>query len=493
MAFNNSLIGFLIIKSAHQIDRLLLLCYSCHMTFISGIKIIGIIILMLRVVAPDAAFADWKIYYTGVIGQQSGYHGRGSFAAQLQCEQYRMTMPGVSMSYCSGFDTPTQSRPSGDDGTAAREQEKQRQLQLQREQKEKEQKERELELARQKKFAEEKDKLLGSSKGTSTGTLGLKGASSGTLGLKTGTGPVSGCIEKNRACVLNGTSCCAPYSCKGKFPNTYCGNVKRTDTGTFGLKTGKVSVDPKALQEQNEFEKMNAEWMKKQKQLIEQRLREPNKDADVISKSLKTNTPSKSLKTNPPPPLPPRKYEMLKPGDVLLISPDDTKSFWINFGDRLSSASQSSASHTVLFLKEVNGKKLFLDHTSERGSHVISEEEFLSTYGHRDALVAQPVKEADTTAIWERTKELVKKEQKKQAKNTESRTDYLRDKSGYGLYGPDNMVCSEAARWILINSGLKIPETASPLKRLLGIHYGPANFFSDDKNFIITPLYGVPQ
>lgn len=398
------------------------------------IKIIRTILLALTIFAPDVAFADWKIYYTGVVGQQSGYHGRGSFATQLQCDQYRMTMPGGGMSYCAGFDTPTHSQPSGDDGAASREQEKQRQLQLQREQKE-----RELELARQKKFAEEKDKLLGSFKGTSTDTLGLKGASSGTPGLKT-----------------------------------------RYEKGT----RDSAPVDLAVLQEQDEFVKMNAEWIKNQKRLIEQRLREPNKYAGAISKSLKTNAP---------PPLPPRKYEMLQPGDVLLFPPDDTKSFWINFGDRLSSASLSPASHTVLFLKEVNGKKLFLDQTSERGSHVISEEEFLSTYGHRDALVAQPVKRADTAAIWERTKELVKKEQEKQEKNTESRTDYLRDKSGYGLYGSNNMVCSEADRWILINSGLNLPETASPLKRLLGIHYGPANFFSDDKNFIITPLYGVPQ
>jgi hypothetical protein len=30
------------------------------------------------------------------------------------------------------------------------------------------------------------------------------------------------CIEKGLQCTLNGTACCAPYSCKGKFPNTYC-------------------------------------------------------------------------------------------------------------------------------------------------------------------------------------------------------------------------------------------------------------------------------
>ena len=88
------------------------------------IKIIGISIMILTTFVPESALADWKIYYTGVIGQQSGYHGRGSFATQSQCEQNRMTMPGGSMSYCGGFDTPTPSSPSGDDGTAAREQKK---------------------------------------------------------------------------------------------------------------------------------------------------------------------------------------------------------------------------------------------------------------------------------------------------------------------------------------------------------------------------------
>ncbi|MEN6616408.1 MAG: hypothetical protein ABFD12_07610 [Syntrophorhabdus sp.] len=30
------------------------------------------------------------------------------------------------------------------------------------------------------------------------------------------------CIEGGLTCVLNGTPCCAPYQCKGKFPNTTC-------------------------------------------------------------------------------------------------------------------------------------------------------------------------------------------------------------------------------------------------------------------------------
>ena len=40
------------------------------------------------------------------------------------------------------------------------------------------------------------------------------------------TGLTSNCIKGDslilRACVFNGTPCCAPYRCKGKFPNTYC-------------------------------------------------------------------------------------------------------------------------------------------------------------------------------------------------------------------------------------------------------------------------------
>jgi hypothetical protein len=205
----------------------------------SGIKIIGILLLMLTTIAPETALADWKVYYTGKAAGMFGAGGRGNFATRSQCEAYRSYSAGFERnnSYCGGYDA--QSRPSGDDGAAALERERQRQLQLQREQKE-----RELELARQKKFAEEKDKLLGSFKGTSTGTLELK----------TGTGTLSGCIEKDHACVLNGTPCCAPYSCEGKFPHTYCGTINGIGTGTLDLKTGyekgahkSSPIDPKVL------------------------------------------------------------------------------------------------------------------------------------------------------------------------------------------------------------------------------------------------------
>ncbi len=139
-------------------------------------------------------------------------------------------------------------------------------------------------------------------------------------------------------------------------------NKKRVDAALDHMR--KDGAEPEAMLEQVEFENMNDRWVQNQKHLIEQRLKEPNPYASEIYRSLKTKVP---------PVLPDRKYDKLQPGDVLLFSPDDTKTFWINFGDKLSSASKSPAYHTVLYLKEVNGKKLFLDNRPGRGSHVISE------------------------------------------------------------------------------------------------------------------------
>ena len=450
---------------------------------VNRIRIIGIIILTLAVIAPNAALADWKIYYTGKAAGMFGSGGRGNFSTQSQCEAYRSSSAGFERnnSYCSGFDPPshsppTPSRSSGDDGTASREQEKQRQLQLQ-----KEQKERELELARQKKFAEEKDKLLESFKGNSTGTLGLKGVSSGTLGLKTGTGPVTGCIEENRACVLNGTPCCAPYSCEGKFPNTYCVTLKETSTDTLELKTpsnkGKresASVDPKVLQEQDEFEKMNAEWMKKQKQLIEQRLSEPNKYASAISKSLKTNAP----------PLPWKTFNELQPGDVLLI--EGSAIAYVD--NKLSGSNASRASHTVIYLKEVNGKKLFLDNQPFEGPRIISEEEFMELYGPRKAQVAklaQPLNKKEGKQLFTAAVEMAQKNRKEISNNWFGIP--LLD-TNYGAWGKENVVCSESD-WALINAaGRTIPNSDNKLKLFLGLNYSPSDFYNSPY-FLVTPFW----
>jgi hypothetical protein len=263
-------------------------------------------------------------------------------------------------------------------------------------------------------------------------------------------------------------------------------NIKRAGEILAYMREG--GNNPEAMVEQLELENDRAEWTKNQKKLIEEGLAERNSYIDPIYRSLKTKAPPK---------LPPTKYDMLKPGDVLMISPEGKSfwntmkdsAFWIDTGDRIASVSLSPASHALVYLKEVNGKKLFLDHTPGEGSRVISEGEFLKTYSHRDAQVAQPVKEVDAAKLWEAAGELSKREAQIKA----NKSNNIIDQTGFGLYGNKDMVCSEASRWALVNSGFKLPETSSPLKKLLGIHYSPANFYSDDKNFIITPLYEVPK
>ena len=237
---------------------------------------------------------------------------------------------------------------------------------------------------------------------------------------------------------------------------------------------------------QHEFDKMNDAWMRNQKALIDERLKGPNKWCSSIYASLKTKEP----------PLPGKGFDDLQPGDVLLISPDDAKSDMIQIADRLSSWEwKSPASHTVLFLKEVNGKKLLLDNVSGGqsdaaagvGPHIITGEQFLKVYGQRmahAAQLAQPLNKEEAAKLWGAARDLGIKEladERKKAKN-------LIDKTDYGLYGDDKMVCSESSRWALIKAGRSIPETASPFKKLMGIYYGPANFYSDEQTFLITPL-----
>lgn len=290
-------------------------------------------------------------------------------------------------------------------------QEAQRQQQLQRAQKE-----RALELERQKNFAEKKNQLLGS----------LKGASPETLGLKT-----------------------------------------NFDKGT----QDSTPVDLTVAREQDEFEKMNAEWVKKQRELIEQRLRQPNQYASAIYQSLKTNAP----------PLPYKTFDELQPGDVLLF---DGK--LIAAADNtLSSGASSSAAHTVLYLKEIHGKKYFLDNQPFQGPRIISEEDFLSLYGSREARVAklaQPLNGQEGKKLFAAAVEMAQKNRKEIANNWFGAP--LAD-THYGPWGKENVVCSESD-WALINAaGRNIPRSGDQTKIKLGIDYSPADY-ANSQFFLVT-------
>jgi hypothetical protein len=298
-----------------------------------------------------------------------------------------------------------------DSASSQEKQEAQRQQQLQRTQKELAQ-----ELERQKNYAEKKNQLLES----------LKGASTETLELKT-----------------------------------------NFDDATEDSKP----ANPVIAQEQAEFDMRNAEWVKNQRKLIEQRLKEPNKDASSIYKSIKTNAP----------PLPYKTFDELQPGDVLLF---DGKLIAAT-DNALSSGASSRAAHTVLYLREINGKKYFLDNQPFQGPRIISEDDFLRLYKSRDAQLAklaQPLNSKESEKLFSAAVEMAQKN-RKEIMNNWFGSPLV--ETNYGTWGKENVVCSEAD-WALINAaGRNIPKTGDQTKIKLGIDYSPADY-ANSQFFLVT-------
>lgn len=251
------------------------------------------------------------------------------------------------------------------------------------------------------------------------------------------------------------------------------------------IKAGKNGAEVKL--EQFTFENSREEWLKAKDELIQERYKTPN---------LYFNNLYTSLKSNAPPPLPGKKFDELLPGDVLLISKDSSKfsmSYWINKGDEIvSSTKSSSASHTLIYLKTINGQKMFLDNVPGKGATIISEQEYLYLYGKRNAEVAQliePLQDKDGEKLYQVARQLADEQLKN--KRTVEYNNIILSGTNYGVKGTD-MVCSEASRWVLIKAGKNVPETDDTVKKMIGIEYSPADFCKS-KYFIVTPLYGVPK
>lgn len=256
--------------------------------------------------------------------------------------------------------------------------------------------------------------------------------------------------------------------------------LKGGSAGSSGMKTG-AAVDlrlkgsspaPEVLQEQKMFEQNNPVWKENQRLLVRQRLEEPNPFCSAILTSLKAKIP----------PLPGSLFDKLKSGDVLLFEANDFTGKAIMYGDRLLSRDpRSPLSHTLIYLKEINGKKLFLDNTPGRGkgSRIILEDEVRRLYGDRQTYVAQlvqPLKKEETEKLYAAAKELALKER--------TGSHGILDGSHYGVRGGD-MVCSEVSRWALLRAGRNIEATGSLAKRLLSIEYSPADFFSNNQDFLV--------
>jgi hypothetical protein len=227
-------------------------------------------------------------------------------------------------------------------------------------------------------------------------------------------------------------------------------------------------------------------WAAEQGKFIQDRLGSANRWVQDFAAAMVAGRP------HPPA----KKFNELQPGDVLLM-----EGKLISAGDNLLSYSSgeiaSKASHTVLFLKEVRGKKLFLDNQPHEGPRIISEDEFIHTYGGSGAEVArprlaQPLEDKEGDALFSAA---VAKAQEN--RNSIGADPELASKwklwiggTAYGV-GEGNLVCSEVDLAVLNTalkpSGREIPKTDDRLKSYLGIDFSPADYLNP-KYFVVTPL-----
>ena len=241
--------------------------------------------------------------------------------------------------------------------------------------------------------------------------------------------------------------------------------------------------------EQERFDQMNAEWKQAQKDLVLSRLQQPNPWARGIVSAMEKNEP----------PLPYKKMDELQSGDVILFSPnpeteltlDKISGKLINMADRAASLSgTSTASHTVTFLKEENGKKLFLDNTPAEGPHIITQEALLLKYGDRKTDVAQlgsggiaqPLTPKEAMMLLNAAREMERKNAEAKVKKAGN----LFDKNNYGIL-KENLVCSEASWMLLKSTGRTMPLSRS-WATLVGIDFSPSDFYQHTQYFLVTPL-----
>jgi hypothetical protein len=232
--------------------------------------------------------------------------------------------------------------------------------------------------------------------------------------------------------------------------------------------------------EQEEFDKMNEAWLKRQQEFIREAANQDRKWKNEVLASIK------AIRV-PSPVFTPKTLDDLHPGDILLIAPDDSlTSQGIVRVDPLYRAidyfssghvsepevKKGRVSHALAVVRTVNGEILFLDHTGE-GSRILNREDYVRKYGQREFYVARPQAKVDGRELWGAAREAA-----------------LKKNSDYGLFG-QNVVCSERAA-IAVAKATQLPlqdEHHRLGKRLGPVDITPNDFFDGEhvgKYFLIS-------
>lgn len=198
-------------------------------------------------------------------------------------------------------------------------------------------------------------------------------------------------------------------------------------------------IDSKTIQkEQKAYESNDQVWLSKQKNLIKEAfLSQKNRDLEILLAIENSKVPQNTQKS----------LNDLLPGDVILVNADDSlTSQGITYGDLLlrwmrkkeKGMKKYEISHSLVYLKTVNGKKLFLDHQlGDRFARVIDEKIFMQRYEHRLNSVARPKAYISGQKMWNAAKKSA-----------------LKNNTPYGLYG-NRVVCSDLSKFAIVQASDK--------------------------------------
>lgn len=192
------------------------------------------------------------------------------------------------------------------------------------------------------------------------------------------------------------------------------------------------------MKEQTDYEKRSKVWLQKQQDLIRKAVDSQKQgDKEILAAISEDKIPT-SL---------PKNLKDLSAGDVILLKKGEGAfSNAIPYGDLLLrwmrdksiKSKKYDISHSIVYLKTVNGKRLYLDHQlGDKFARVIDEDLFLKRYENRLSYVARPKALLSGKKLWEAAKGSA-----------------LKDNTPYGVFGK-RIVCSEIGRFAVIQASAK--------------------------------------
>jgi len=274
------------------------------------------------------------------------------------------------------------------------------------------------------------------------------------------------------------------------------------------MKSYKFLKDSAALKyvkfkpKKNDLDKLDSAFMALQKKLIADRLKTDNEQAKKLLARLESKVPypnNEKFNTS---------LKDLKPGDVLLFEPrytnlsDKIQGVGVVLADGVGellgtgNVNESKISHTITFLKEENGKRLYMDNMPNEGPVIIDENEMKKRYTGRAASVASlqnsymaaPLNEAETEKLWEKAKEMAT--QNIELRKTQGYNSDMIDweNTMYGAWGKNNVVCSEASWGLIRATGRDLPLSKSWVTIAGGVDFSPSDFYNYKQNFLIKRI-----